>query len=159
MWLVRGGASQLLGTSEVDLTVYSLDLLASKAFSIGGTARIEPFAGWSVLFIDARSGVIDATPTCDAFASPGGTSPNAQCTASQAGRGDDLNANFTFPHQDIITRQRFFGGFKLKLSVVFLAAQFELGLAGSSRDSSASTGAADRAGSQQTYSLSAGFDF
>jgi len=156
---VRGGASQLLGTSEVDLTVYSLDLLASKAFSIGGTARIEPFAGWSVLFIDARSGVIDATPTCDAFASPGGTSPNAQCTASQAGRGDDLNANFTFPHQDIITRQRFFGGFKLKLSVVFLAAQFELGLAGSSRDSSASTGAADRAGSQQTYSLSAGFDF
>ena len=156
---VRGGASQLLGTSEVDLTVYSLDLLASKAFDIGGTARIEPFVGWSVLFIDARSGVIDATPTCDAFASPGGPPPNAQCAASQAGAGDDLNANFTFPHQDIITRQRFFGGVKLKLSVVFLAAQFELGLAGTSRDSSQSTGAADRSGSQQTYSLSAGFDF
>jgi len=63
---VRGGASQLLGTSQVDLTVYSLDLLASKAFDIGGTARIEPFVGWSLLWISAHSGVIDATPPGDA---------------------------------------------------------------------------------------------
>jgi len=156
---VRGGASQLLGTSEVDLTVYSLDVLASKAFDIGGTARLEPFLGWSVLFISAKSGVIDATPTCDAFAPPGGPSTNAQCTASQAGNGDDLNANFTFPSQDIITRQRFFGGFKLKLYVMFLAAQAELALAGTSTDGSRSDGAKDRSGAQQTYSLSAGFDF
>jgi hypothetical protein len=33
---VRGAASQLLGTAEVDLTVYSVDVLASKAFSVGG---------------------------------------------------------------------------------------------------------------------------
>jgi len=155
----RGGASQLLGTSEVDLTVYSLDVLASKAFDIGGTARIEPFVGWSVLFISAHSGVIDATPTCDAFASPGGQPPNAQCTASQAGAGDDLNANFTFPSQDIITRQRFFGGFKLKLYVLFLAAQAEFSPAGTTTDSSQANGAKDRSGAQQTYSLSAGFDF
>ena len=44
------------------MTVYGVDVLASKAFDIGGTARIEPFVGWSILFIDARSGVIDATP-------------------------------------------------------------------------------------------------
>jgi len=157
---VRGGASQLLGTSEVDLNVYSLDLLASKAFDIGGTARIEPFVGWSVLFISAHSGVIDATPKCDAYAQPGGLpSTNPQCAASQAGAGDDLNANFTFPSQDIITRQRFFGGFKLKLYVLFVAAQAEFALAGSSTDSSQPSGARDRAGTQQTYSLSAGFDF
>ena len=66
---VRGSASQLLGTSDVDMIVYGIDLLASKAFAIGGTARIEPYFGWSMLFIDARSGVIDATPTCDAYAS------------------------------------------------------------------------------------------
>jgi len=156
---VRGGASQLLGTSEVDLTVFSVDLIASKAFNIGGTARIEPFLGWSMLFISARSGVIDGTPNCDAFAAPGGPPPNAQCAASQAGDGDDLNANFQFPEQDIITRQRVFGGFKLKLSVLFLAAQFEFALAGTSRDSSRAGGAADRSAAQQTYSLSAGFDF
>jgi hypothetical protein len=156
---VRGSGSQLLGTSEVDLTVYGIDVLASKAFDIGGTARIEPILGWSVLFISARSGVIDATPGCDAFASPGGPPPTPQCAASQAGAGDDLNANFTFPKQDVITRQRFFGGFKLKLSVLFVAAQVEFVLAGASRDSSQAVGAADRSGAQQTYSLSAGFDF
>ena len=42
-----------------------------------------------------------------------------------ATRWNDTNANFTFPAQDVITRQRLSGGFKLKLSVVFLAAQFE----------------------------------
>jgi hypothetical protein len=157
---VRGGVSQLLGTSEVDLNVYSLDVLASKAFDIGGTARFEPFLGWSVLFISAHSGVIDATPQCDAYASPGGPpSSNPQCAASQAGAGDDLNANFTFPSQDIITRQRFFGGFKLKLYVFFVAAQAEFALAGTSTDSSQPNGAKDRSRTQQTYSLSAGIDF
>jgi hypothetical protein len=157
---VRGAGSQLLGTSEVDLTVYSVDLLASKAFDIGGTARIEPIVGWSILFISARSGVIDATPACDAFKSPGGPqTPAPTCAASQAGAGDDLNANFTFPKQDIITRHRFFGGFKLKLSVLFVAAQVEVVLAGTSRDGSKANGAPDRSGPQQTYSLAAGFDF
>jgi hypothetical protein len=157
---VRGAASQLLGTSEVDLTVYSVDVLASKAFDIGGTARIEPIVGWSMLFISARSGVIDGTPGCDAFGSPGGPASTPMCAASQApGGGDDLNANFTFPKQYVITRQRFFGGFKLKLSVVFVAAQVEFALAGTSRDSSQAMGAVDRSSTQQTYSLSAGFDF
>jgi hypothetical protein len=156
---VRGSASQLLGTSEVDLTVFGVDVIASKAFAIGGTARIEPFVGWSMLFIKAHSGVIDATPNCDAFAAPGGPPPTPQCAASQAGSGDDLNANFTFPEQDVITRQRFFGGFKLKLSVLFMAAQAEIALAGTTRDGSQSIGAVDRSAAQQTYSLSAGFDF
>jgi hypothetical protein len=159
---VRGGVSQLLGTAEVDLTVFSVDLLASKAFSVGGTARLEPFVGWSMLFIRARSGVIDATPACDALpGGPGGpATTNPQCAASQApGGGDDLNANFTFPAQDVITRQRFIGGFKLKLSVLFMAAQVDFAPGGSSRDGSKIDGAVDHSGSQQTYSLSAGFDF
>jgi hypothetical protein len=170
LWLpsfaVRGGASQLLGTSEVDLTVYSVDVLASKAFSVGGTARLEPFVGWSMLFVSARSGVIDATPACDAFGTPGGPpTTNPQCAASQMGpggtpgTGDDLNANFTFPKQDVITRQRIFGGFKLKLSVVFVSAQFEFVPAGNSRDGSRQNGAVDHSGAQQTYSLAGGFDF
>jgi hypothetical protein len=157
---VRGSASQLLGTSDVDLIVYGVDLLASKAFAIGGTARIEPFFGWSMLFIDARSGVIDATPTCDAFASHATAATSAApsgCSAVSNGTWDDLNANFTFPKQDAITRQRWFGGFKLRLSVLFVAGQLEIVPAGTSRDNK--SGAADRSNTQQTYSLSAGFDF
>jgi hypothetical protein len=159
---VRGAASQLLGTNQVDMTVFSVDVLASKAFSIGGTARIEPFLGWSMLFIDARSRVIDATPQCDAAvlqATAPGTTPASGCNPADVGTWKDLNANFTFPDQDVITRQRWFGGFKLKLSVLFLSAQVELIPAGNSHDDSQPERASDHSGAQQTYSLSGGFDF
>lgn len=144
---VRAGASQLLGTDQVDLTVYSFDVIASKAVSIGGTARLEPFVGWSMLLIDPRSRTLDATPTCDAYAPGSGCAPN------------DLAANFAFPRQDIITRQRWFGGFKLKLSVMFVAAELDIALKGTSHDTSQPLGAADRSRLQQTYSLSGGLDF
>jgi len=158
---VRGSVSQLLGTDQVDLTVFGLDVIASKAFSLGGTARFEPYLGWNILFIDARSGVIDATPSCDAYAvsqaAPGGPPPSAYCAPSQNGTFDDLNANFTFANQDLITRQRWFGGIKLKLSALFLAGEYNLFPAGTSHDEG--TGARDASGRQQSFSLSAGFDF
>jgi hypothetical protein len=100
-----------------------------------------------MLLIDARSRVIDATPTCDAYAPGAGCAPN------------DINANFVFPAQDIITRQRWLGGFKLKLSVLFIAAELDIALAGTSHDTSQPMGAADQSGTQETYSLSAGVDF
>jgi hypothetical protein len=157
---VRGSASQLLGTDQVDLTVLGIDVVISKAFSVGGTARFEPFGGWNVLFIDARSGVIDATPGCDAFAlEHSATSPSDYCAPQQVGTPDDYSANFTFPRQDVITRQRFFAGFKLKLSVLFMAAEYDLIPAGRTRDEKQTTGARDGSDQQQSFSLSAGFDF
>ncbi len=164
---VRGSASQLLGTGEVDLIVYGIDVLASKAFSIGGTARIEPFLGWNMLLIDPKSGVIDATPGCDAVAvrnaTPGDAAPSSHCAPAQNGEWNDLNANFTFPDQSIITRQRWFAGFKLRLSVLFLVAEVDLIPAGSSHDDVhddvQQAAAADRSHRQMTYSLSGGFDF
>ena len=159
---VRGSASQLLGTSQVNLTVYGVDVLASKAFSIGGTARIEPFVGWNVLFIDARSGVIDSTPTCVAYAqrllAPTDPTP-VGCPAGGNGTWNDLANNFTFPAQDIITRYRWFGGFKLKLSVVFFAAELDIVQHGTSHDTSEVGGATDASGTQESFSLAAGFDF
>jgi hypothetical protein len=152
---VRGSVSQLLGTDQVDMTVWGVDVLASKQFSIAGTARIEPYVGWNILFIDAKSGVIDATPACDAVAlnatTPGGPSPSPNCASAQVGTANDFNANFTFPAQDIITRQRWFGGFKLKLSVLFLTAEIDIAPAGTSHDSMETQGAADRSGTQETF--------
>jgi hypothetical protein len=153
---VRGAASQLLGTEQVDLTVYGVDVLISKAFGLGGMFRLEPFAGWNLLFIDAASGALDATPGCDAFAasqSPGGT---AKCGPTSM----DANAFFAFPQQDVITRQRLSGGFKLKWAVLFVVAQYDLIPAGRSHNSRA--GAApvrDTSQQQQSFSLSAGLDF
>ncbi|HVV49846.1 MAG TPA: hypothetical protein VHO06_09320 [Polyangia bacterium] len=160
---VRGSASQLLGTSQVNLTVWGIDVIASKAFSIGGTARIEPFLGWNVLLIDARSGVIDATPGCDAYAQhlatagAGATPPG--CLAANDGTWNDLANNFTFAPESLITRYRYYGGFKLKLATVFVAGEFDFVQAGSSTSNENGVGTIDSSGSQETFSLSAGLDF
>jgi hypothetical protein len=160
---VRGSASQLLGTDQVDLTVFGVDVLISKALSLAGTARVEPYAGWNMLFIQARSGVIDATPGCDAYAQHlatlGGAAPSPYCAASQNGTFDDLGANFTFPDQDVILRQRWFGGLKLKLSTLFVVAEYDLVPKGTTTDERQSSGARDESGTQQSFSLSAGLDF
>jgi hypothetical protein len=155
---VRASASQLVGTDQVDLTVVGVDVVMSKAFSIAGTARFEPFGGYNLLFIDARSGVIDATPGCDAYALQHATTPPSPY-CGQAGTPNDYFADFTFPHQDLITRQRIFAGFKLKLSVLFLAAEFDYAFAGRSRDDKVTTGTQDGSQAQQSFSLSTGFDF
>jgi hypothetical protein len=161
---VRGSASQLLGTDQVDLNVYGLDVVISKAFGLAGTSRLEPFLGWNVLWIDAASGVIDATPNCDAFDSHQGTASIAPahgstCTASQSGTWNDTLADFTFPQQSVITRYRWSGGFKLKMSVLFLVGEYDFIQAGKSRDSKQPEAVRDGSGSQQSFSLSAGFDF
>lgn len=162
----RAGVSQLVGTDQVTLTVSSIDVVISKAFSLAGTARIEPFAGWDFMFIDARSGVIDATPSCDAYAlhqtqpSDPHSGALASCPTGQLGTWADLGANFTFPKQDIITRNQLYGGAKLRLAMLFLVAQVALSPAGKSTDSRATVNAAkDGSGSQRSVSLSAGFDF
>jgi hypothetical protein len=153
---VRGSTSQLLGTDQVDLNVYGVDVLMSKAFGIAGTLRVEPFAGWNLLFIDAASGALDATPKCDAFASSQSMGGTATCNMATM----DVNANFAFPQQDVITRQRWSGGLKLKLAIMFLVAQYDLIPAGKSHDER-QTGAAvrDTSGKQQSFSFSLGLDF
>jgi hypothetical protein len=159
---VRGSVSQLLGSSQVNMTVWGVDVLASKAFGIGGTARIEPFVGWNILFIDARSGVIDTTPNCDAYAqhlTAVGDPPPGNCAAANNNSWNDLNNNFTFASESIITRYRWYGGFKLKLSVVFLAAEVDIVQAGSSTSNDSSIDAKDSSGTQESFSLSAGLDF
>jgi hypothetical protein len=158
---VRGSVSQLLGTSQVNMTVWGVDVLISKAFSIGGTARIEPYFGWNVLFIDARSGVLDGTPACDAYAQhaalvSGGDNPPG-CAPPTDGPWSDLGNNFTFASQDVITRYRWSVGFKLKLSVLFLTVEGDLIQGGTSHDSNADI--VDNSAKQESFSLSAGLDF
>ncbi len=157
---VRGSVSQLLGTSQVNMTVWGVDVLISKAFGIGGTARIEPYFGWNVLFIDARSGVIDATPSCDAYAQhaqPAGVPLSGCPIVADNGTWNDLGNNFTFASQDIITRYRWSVGAKLKLSVLFLTVEGDLIQGGDSHDSNADI--VDNSAKQESFSLSAGLDF
>jgi len=153
---VRGGASRVMGTDQLDLTVASLDVSVSKDLGVLGTYTVSPYAGWNLLWIVPRSEVLDKTPHIDALENPA-----------------DLAMSFAFRDQDRITRHRLLAGVKLHYHLVQLTLEAVLALSGSSIDdqpgtdtscaaSDATTAhcdAEDPAGAQQTYTVSIGFDF
>jgi hypothetical protein len=154
---IRGGVSRMMNQRELDLTVASFDVTVSKHLGIGGTWRLDPFAGWDMLIIIPRSQVIDATPDVDPLA---------------PGNEMDVANNFVFKDQANITRQRFLVGAKLQYAILQITVEAQFALAGSSVDNrpgatapcqpsstTTSCDAKDAAASQTTVSLSAGFDF
>jgi hypothetical protein len=156
---VRGAASRLMGSEQLDLTVASLDVSVSKSFGVAGTVNLAPYAGWNILWIVPRSEVIDKTPNVDAFTDP---------------TGMDIDLNFTFADQQNIVRQRLFGGFKLKYYVFSFSGEIAYALSGSSVDDRTGTDqdcatasaaqknhcdAKDASGSQLTYTMSLAMDF
>jgi hypothetical protein len=156
---VRGSVSRLMGSEQLDLTIPSIDVTISKSFGIAGTVNVSPYAGWNVLWMVARSEVIDKTPNVDAGAMDSGA---------------DVVNNFVFPDQDNILRQRFFAGLKLKYYVFAFTAEAVFALSGKSVDDRASVDkscatvtaanksncdATDHAKGQQTYTFSASMDF
>jgi hypothetical protein len=158
----RGGLSYLTGTDQARMTVASLDFIASKRIGIMGTFRLEPYVGLGFLFINAASGVMDLTPSCDAYVArraSGTAALGDYCSNAQRGTDNDLRANFAFPDQDGISRTRYFAGSKVKFATVFLSAQYERIPSGSSRDERKPNGARDGSGSQEGLALSGGFDF
>ena len=137
---IRAGASRMMGSDQLNLTVGSLDVSISKDVGVAGTFTASPYMGWDWLMIVPRSEVIDKTPQID---------PRTDAA--------DANMDFTFADQDNINRYRLFGGLKLKYYVFSLSLEAAVALAGHSNDSG--TGAADQAGSQTTFTASGGFDF
>ncbi|MBC7978922.1 MAG: hypothetical protein H7138_28385 [Myxococcales bacterium] len=154
---LRGGVSRMINQRELDLTVISADAVISKHFGIGGTWRLDPFAGYDLLLVLPRSEVIDGTPEIDPLA-PGNELDSAN--------------NFVFKDQVTIVRHRIGGGVKLQYDVVQLTVEALYALAGSSVDDRANTSAMclpsstttqcdskDIAAAQLTVSVSAGVDF
>jgi hypothetical protein len=147
---IRGAASRVMGSREVDLTVASVDVSLSKAIGIAGSVNFEPYAGYNLLLIVPRSEVIDKTPHI----------------------ADDRGLHFVLAHQDDIVRQRIFTGFKLQYYVFALLLEANIAMAGSSVDdrgtgvectgvnpATANCDATDQAKLQQTYTLAVGLDF
>jgi hypothetical protein len=154
---VRGAVSRMMSQRELDLTVASLDVLLSKHIGVGGTWRLDPFAGWNALFIIPRSEVIDPTPNVNSL---------------EMGNESDALLNFVFKDQDTILRQRLLLGAKLQYYVFQLTLEFQYAFAGSSIDNRAGTSdacvagmavtacdAKDTSKAQRTFALSAGFEF
>jgi hypothetical protein len=154
---VRGAVSRMMSQRDLDLTVASLDVTLSKHIGVGGTWRLDPYAGWNLLLIIPRSEVVDPTPNIDSL---------------QPGNETDSELNFVFREQDNILRHRFLVGAKLQYYVVQLTVEAQFALAGSSVDDRTGTtdtclpgstttmcDAKDSAAAQRTLSVSAGFDF
>jgi hypothetical protein len=148
---VRGAVSRLMGSQEVDLSIASVDVSASKTIGIGGTVGLEPYLGWNTLIMIPRSEVIDRTPHQDG----------------------DRRLNFVFRDQDNILRNRIFAGFKLQHHVLALLFEASFALAGSSVDDRIGTDmdcaavampteacdSTDQASAQQSYTISVALDF
>jgi hypothetical protein len=132
---VRGAVSRMMGESDLDLTVVSLDASAGKEVGIGGTFNFTPYGGYALLIIIPRSELIDATPQI----------------------GDDPNMTFVFTDQDDILRHRLFAGARLRYSIVALTLEGQFALAGTSVDGF--SGAQDGASGQLTITTSLGVDF
>jgi hypothetical protein len=154
---VRGAVSRMMSQRELDLTIPSIDIIASYHFGMGGTWRFDPYAGWNVLLIVPRSEVIDPTPQIDPLV---------------PGNEGDTQRNFVFKEQDNITRQRIVVGAKLQYYIVQLTVEATFALAGSSIDdrpgvtdacmpnsTTTNCDAADSAKSQRTLSFALGLDF
>src|SRR5262249_37910280 len=88
----RGSVSRMMNQRDLDLTVISLDATVSKHVGVGGTWRLDPFAGFNLLVIVPRSEVIDPTPNIDPLV---------------MGNEKDAQLNFVFKDQDNIYRSRF----------------------------------------------------
>ena len=153
----RAGVSRMMQQRSLDLTVVSLDGMVSKHLGIGGTWRLDPYAGYNILLIVPRSEVIDPTPTIDPLV---------------PGNEGDSTKNFVFKEQDNIVRHRVVVGAKLQYYVLQLTLEASFASKGSSLDdragvtdacmpnsSTANCDAKDTAKAQTTLSVSAGLDF
>jgi hypothetical protein len=145
---VRGAVSHLLGASEVDLTVLSLDASVSKSFGIAGTVTLDPYLGAGALLSFVRGQVIDTSPNHDAF----NDGPNS----------DDVNSNTTFPDPDTIVRWRLYGGFRLVYAFLALTGEFAYTFCNDSASNCAKadpTKITDRSGGQIQINFSGSFIF
>ncbi len=147
---VRAGVSRMMGASDLDLTIASVDVSISKTIGVGGSVAFEPFAGWDFLIIVPRSEVIDKTPNI----------------------GDDPSMNFVFKDQDDIMRNKIFFGTKIQYYVFEVTLEASFALKGSSIDdrngtdmacvagsTTTSCDSTDQAKMQSTYIMSLGLDF
>jgi hypothetical protein len=109
---VRGAVSRMMGESDLDLTVVSLDASAGKEIGVGGTFNLTPYAGYNLLIVIPRSELIDKTPQI----------------------AGDAALSFVFTDQDDILRHRIFAGTRVRYSIFALTLEGQFTLAGSSVD-------------------------
>ncbi len=152
---VRGAVNTMVGQSQMNLTVVSLDAAISKRFTLGGQVRLSPFVGGQALMIFGDSGVIDFTPNRSAYAEcprqqivyapetrPVGDparSPSGQVGQLSGGGGGTLVPNIPNELNDTrnngvftamrILRPRFFAGLQFQWEFFMVTGEFNVDVA------------------------------
>lgn len=135
-----GGVRTISGTSQLQLTVSSLDVQISKPIPIESAVVVTPYVGYQMLWIFGDSNVIDFTPNTDPFAlcnytgvnAPGQHDPNpiptggaeytGQPQCSNGGQVGDFNNNRVFDTARL-RRQRIIFGANVRYEVFMFGAQ------------------------------------
>jgi hypothetical protein len=126
-----GGVRTMTGTSQMKLTVASVDGVLSKPIAIAGTATLVPHVGYQWIHIWGDSGTIDLTPNTDPLvqcgyaghnnpATPDPDKPNVYdgqpvCSGSSA----DFNNNVVFDNVRL-QRHRITFGLQFQYQMVHL---------------------------------------
>lgn len=139
---LRGMFSRLVGAEDMNMTTGSADVSISHVFGLGKTVNVTPYAGYQALFIIARSGVLDVTPTTDEYLNPSGKL-----------------SEFVFKDAGVIMRHRPFLGLRFIFSVIRVTAEAMIIPGGGRAGKVDGTSVADQSGLQQSYTLSLGLDF
>lgn len=125
-----GGVRTLQGTSQMKLTVASVDAELSKPIAIAGTMTLEPHVGYQWLHIWGDSGTIDLTPNTDPLAQCGYVGQNNPATPDPAkgsydgqpyctGSSADFNNNVVFDNVRL-QRHRITFGMQMRYQMVLV---------------------------------------
>ncbi|MBN2723703.1 MAG: hypothetical protein JXR95_06500 [Deltaproteobacteria bacterium] len=140
---VRGHGIRVMGSTDVDITLASVDVSISKSFGLNSTVNLTPYAGYNALMIVADSKVILAL------------SPD-----SPTGYDDAV-----FDDQDTILRHRLFLGARLTYYKLVVTLEGVFTLPGDSEDvvdvysSGQTLKIKDASKLQQSYTISLGWDW
>jgi hypothetical protein len=138
---VGGGVRTITGTSQLQLTIASLDAQISKPLAIADSSILTPWVGYQHLWMFGDSGLVDLTPGTDAQGycgyagtnAPGNPDPNPMkarvydgqpiCTAAGNNAHIDFNNNAVFNNVRL-ERHRLLVGANYRYEMVMVGAEF-----------------------------------
>jgi hypothetical protein len=137
-----GAVRTMTGSSQVQITVPSIDVVLSKRITIAGSGRLTPWIGFQYLFLLGNSGAIDFTPATDAQqycnyvgnnqpggpAQPAGSAGRDGLPVCNGGSLDDFANTHVFQPVRLQRRRMFLGAsYQYEIFMVGAQVSFDLG--------------------------------
>ena len=115
---LRAVTQQLVGASELSLRTNAVDVTLSKPYVLGRQHVLTPLLALQLLFVTAKSGVVDLTPATHGVTSCDPTSGDVSCSGSAGAADLANNVTFRTIHR---TRVRAFVGAEERFRLLSIA--------------------------------------